>query len=133
MAFDSFDHLIVGSTPVAALVAGLLAIEHGKRICLVGEPFSPFRLQRHFGLSISPVTRPETLILIKRVAAETGKLVTGIGKGLVSRVDPLFVAETPASAAALSHFRHLAITLGYAVEPVAEQRGVLRFERVLVM
>lgn len=121
MASDSFDHLIVGSTPVAGLVAGLLAIEHGKRVCLVGEPFSPFRLQRHFGLSISPVTRPETLILIKRAAAETGKLVAGIGKGLMSRVDPLFIAETPDSAAALSHFRHLAIALGYAVEPVADR------------
>ncbi len=121
MASDSFDHLIIGSTPVAGLVAGLLAIEHGKRVCLVGEPFSPFRLQRHFGVSISPVTRPETLILIKRASAETGKLITGIGKGLMSRVDPLFVAETRDSAGALSHFRHLAMTLGYAVEPVADR------------
>lgn len=121
MAADSFDHLILGSTPVAGLVAGLLAIEHGKRVCLVGEPFSPFRLRRHFGLSISPVTRPETLILIKRAATETGKLVNSIGKGLMTRVDPLFVAETPESVAALSHFRHLAYTLGYAVEPVADR------------
>lgn len=121
MASDSFDHLIVGSTPVAGLVAGLLATEHDKRVCLVGEPFSPFRLQRHFGLSIAPVTRPETLILIKRIAAETVHLISALGKGLMNRVDPLFVAETPESAAALSHFRHLAVLLGYAVEPVADR------------
>ena len=70
---------------------------------------------------VAPVTRPETLALLKRVAAETTRLVNGWGKGLVSRVDPLFVAETPASIAALGHFRHLAVALGYAVEPIADR------------
>ncbi|MDB5540985.1 MAG: hypothetical protein JWQ89_2712 [Devosia sp.] len=121
MADGSYDHLIVGSTPLAGLLAGLLAIEHNKRVCLVGEPFSPFRLQRSIDLSIAPVTRPETLILLRRVAAETTRLVNGWGKGLVSRVDPLFVAETPQSIAALGHFRHLAVALGYAVETVVDR------------
>jgi hypothetical protein len=117
----SYDYLVLGSTPLAGLLAGLLAIEHGRRVCLVGEPFSPFRLQRSIDLSIAPVTRPETLPLLKRAAAETAKLVNSWGKGLISRVDPLFVAETAESIAALGHFRHLAIALGYAVEPVADR------------
>lgn len=121
MADGSFDYLVVGSTPLAGLLAGLLAIEHKRHVCLVGEPFSPFRLQRSIDVSVAPVTRPETLALLKRVAAETTKLVNGWGKGLVSRVDPLFVAETPDGIAALGHFRHLAIALGYAVEPVADR------------
>lgn len=121
MAPDSFDHLILGSTPLAGLVAGLLASVHGKRACLVGEPFSPFRLQRNLGLSVAPVTRPETLILLRHSAAETVKLVNGWSKGLLTRADALFVAETPDSIAALGHFRQLAIALGYVVEPVADR------------
>lgn len=121
MADDSYDYLVLGSTPLAGLLAGLLAIEHKRRVCLVGEPFSPFRLQRSIDVSIAPVTRPETLLLLKRAATETTKLVNSWGKGLVSRADPLFVAETPDSIAALGHFRHLAIALGYTVEPVADR------------
>lgn len=121
MADGSYDFLVLGSTPLAGLLAGLLAIEHKRRVCLVGEPFSPFRLQRSIDISIAPVTRPETLILLKRSAAETTKLVNGWGKGLAGRVDPLFIAETPESIAALGHFRHLALELGYAVEPVADR------------
>jgi hypothetical protein len=34
MADDSFDFAILGATPLAGLVAGLLA-EHGKSVCLV--------------------------------------------------------------------------------------------------
>jgi len=121
MADDSYDYLVLGSTPLAGLLAGLLAIEHKRRVCLVGEPFSPFRLQRSIDTSIAPITRPETLRLLKHAAAETSGLVSSWGKGLISRVDPLFVAETPQSMAALGHFRHLAIALGYAVEPVADR------------
>jgi hypothetical protein len=121
MADGSYDYLVLGSTPLAGLLAGLLAIEHQRRVCLVGEPFSPFRLQRSIDISIAPLTRPETLLLLKRSAAETTRLVNGWGKGLISRADPLFVAETPQSIAALGHFRHLAIALGYAVEPVADR------------
>jgi len=121
MASDGFDYLIVGSTPLAGLVAGLLANAHRKQVCIVGEPFSPFRLQRSLTLSVAPVTRPETLILLQRAAAETVRLVNGWGKGLVTRVDPLFIAETPESVAALGYFRQLALALGYAVEPVADR------------
>lgn len=121
MADGSYDYLVLGSTPLAGLLAGLLATEHKRRVCLVGEPFSPFRLQRSIDVSIAPVTRPETLILLKRAAAETTRLVNSWGKGLVSRADPLFVAETPDSVAALGHFRHLALELGYAVEPMADR------------
>jgi hypothetical protein len=121
MADGSYDYLVLGSTPLAGLLAGLLAIDHKRRVCLVGEPFSPFRLQRSIDISIAPLTRPESLLLLKRAAAETTKLVNSWGKGLVSRADPLFVAETPESMAGLGHFRHLAIALGYAVEPLADR------------
>lgn len=121
MADDSYDFVVLGSSPLAGLVAGQLAAAHNRRVFLVGEPFSAFRLQRSIDISIAPVTRPETLALLKRSTAELVRLATGWGKGLTRRVDPLFVAETPASAAALGHFRQLALLLGYAVEPVADR------------
>jgi hypothetical protein len=77
-------------------------------------------LQRSIDLSVAPVTRPETLALLKAGTAEAVRLVNGWGKGNSTRIDPLFVAETPDSIAALGHFRQLAIALGYAVEPVAD-------------
>src|SRR5690606_27742163 len=103
-----YDHLIIGSTPLAGLVAGLLAREHGRRVCLVAEPFSPFGLERGFSLSAEVITRPETLLLLRRLSAETLKLIGGIGRNLVDRVDPLFIGESRASIAALGHFLHLA-------------------------
>lgn len=120
MADDSFDFAILGATPLAGLVAGLLA-EHGKSVCLVGAPFSPFRLQRSIDISIAPVTRPGTLALMKAAETETGRLLAGWGKGNAVRVDPLFIAELPESRDALGHFRQLAIALGHVVEPVVDR------------
>lgn len=121
MQDNAYDHLIIGSTPLAGLVAGLLRREHGRRVCLVAEPWSSFGLERRFDCSIEPVTRPQTLILLKRLAAETLKLINGVGKGLTDKVDPLLVAEDQASKAALGHFLHLAQLLGIEVERVADR------------
>ncbi len=121
MADAQYDHAIIGSGPLAGLVAGLLASEHKRRVVLVGETYSPFRLQRGHAVSIDVLTRPETLMLLRRVGAETGKLVAALGKGLIDRLDPLFIGETPATNAALGHFRQMAKALGYAVEPHADR------------
>lgn len=121
MQDNAYDHLIIGSTPLAGLVAGLLRREHGRRVCLVAEPYSSFGMERRFDCSIAPVTRPETLALLKRLAAETLKLVNGIGRHLTDKVDPLLVAESPASMAALGHFQHLAQLLGIEVERLADR------------
>ncbi len=121
MQDSAYDHLIIGSTPLAGLVAGLLRREHGRRVCLVAEPYSSFGLERRFDCSIAPVTRPQTLILLKRLAAETLKLVNGIGRNLTERVDPLLVAESRAGMAALGHFQHLAQLLGIDVERIADR------------
>ena len=117
----AYDHLVIGSTPLAGLVAGLLRREHGKRVCLVAEPYSHFGLERRLDLSIDLVTRPETLKLLKLLGAESLKLFASIGKNLTDRVDPLFVAETPQSVAALGHFHHLARLLDTPVERVADR------------
>jgi len=121
MPDNAYDHLIIGSTPLAGLVAGQLQREHGKRVCLVAEPYSSFGLERRFDCSIEPLTRPETLILLKRLGPETLKLIASMGKNLTDRVDPLFIAESQAGSAALGHFLHLAQLLELPVERVADR------------
>lgn len=116
MADGDYDYAVLGSSPLAALLAGLLAAQHGCRVALVSDAPSPFQLQRGLDLSASVLTRPETLSLLKSAAAETNKLLGELGKGLVDRIDPLFIAEAPESAAALLHFRHLGRALGYTIE-----------------
>lgn len=115
------DHLVIGSNPLAALLAALLATEHGRRVALVTDPYSPFAMRRSFDLSMAPLTRPETLLLLRRCGAETLVLLGRAGRSLVDRVDPLFIAETPTSQAALGHFRHLARLLDIAAETVADR------------
>jgi hypothetical protein len=136
MADGDYDYAVLGSTPLAALLAGLLAAQPGCRVVLVSEAPSPFQLQRGLDLSISVFTRPETLILLRTVATETSKLLGELGKGLIDRIDPLFIAETPASATALLHFRHLGRALGLTIDLHADRefpkatmmkvRGVMR-------
>lgn len=117
----AYDHLIIGSSPLAGLVAGLLKREHGRRVCLVREPYSPFSLERRFDLSIDLVTRPDTLKLLKRLVPETLKLVGSIGKTLTDRIDALFIAESRTSMAALGHFHQLALPLEVSVERFADR------------
>ena len=40
----AFDFAIFGSSPLALLLGGLLATTHGKAVCLIGEPWSPWPL-----------------------------------------------------------------------------------------
>lgn len=121
MAEAAFDFAILGSTPMAGLLAGLLKSEHGKRVCLISDPWSLFRLPRNYGLSAWLATRPETWRLLAQTSIETLKLLGTLGKGLIERIDPLFVADIPASARALAHMRHLAKAYGYAAERVPDR------------
>jgi hypothetical protein len=120
VAGAGFDFAVCGSSPFAMLLAGLLATAHGKRVCLVGEPWSPYRLPRRLDVSVQPATRPETWALLKQSGAEAAKLLGSIGRGLYERVDPLFVAETRATADYLAHMRWVALGLGIAAERAAE-------------
>lgn len=119
MAESSFDLAIFGATPMACLVAGLLASQHSKRVCLIGERWSPHRLPRRFDLALLLATRPETWAMLKAGGAETGKVLNGLGKGLYTLIDPLLIAETPASVDALAHLRMSAASI--ATERVADR------------
>jgi hypothetical protein len=124
MADAPYDFAIFGSTPLAALLAGLLATVHGKRVCLVGDASSAFRLPRSADLSVMSVTRPETWALLKETTPEVVKLLGKIrARAGMARVDPLFIAETAAGADGLAHMRHVALANGYAIERLADGAG----------
>jgi len=113
------DFVIVGSTPLARLVAGLLASTHGKSVVFAGESQSGYRLLRGIDLSVAPLTRPETWALLKAGLPETLKLISRIGgRGAWSRVDPILFSEEGAGKEALAHIRHMALAFGQAAEQV---------------
>lgn len=113
------DFAIIGSTPLARLVAGLLASVHGKSVVFSGESQAGYRLPRGIDLSVAPLTRPETWALLKTGLPETLKLISRIGgRGAWSRVDPVFFASTAAGKEALAHVRHMALAFGHGAEPV---------------
>lgn len=114
------DFIIIGSTPLARLLAGLLASVHGKSVVFLGESQSGYRLPRGLDLSITPMTRPQSWALLKTLVPETLKLVSRIGgRGAWSRVDPILFAERPMGREALAHVRHMAQAFGHGVEPVS--------------
>jgi len=108
---------VFGSSPFALLLAGLLADRHRRRVCVVCQPYSAWRLPQGFDLSTAPLTRPSTWALLKSVTPESVKLISRIaGKATIERLDPVFVAETPSGRDVLGHMRHLALGFGLAAE-----------------
>lgn len=117
----SLDFAIFGASPAALLLGGLLAATHGKAVCVIGEPWSPWPLQRRLDAAFLIATRPATWALLRAGSAETTKLVNGMGKGLVDHVDPVLIAETPQSLEAVAHMRAVAVGTGYAMERVGDR------------
>jgi hypothetical protein len=117
MAETSYEFAVFGSTPLAGLLAGLLATVHGKRVCFVGEASSAFRLPRGIDIAAMPATRPESWALLRQTTPEVLTLLGRIhARAAIHHIDPVFVAESAESADALSHTRHAALGFGYQVD-----------------
>ncbi|WIY53686.1 hypothetical protein O9Z70_03855 [Devosia sp. YIM 151766] len=133
------DFAIVGSTPLARLLAGLLCGSHGRTVLFVGESQSSYRLPRGIDLSVAPMTRPESWSLLGGAMAESTKLIGRIaGRGAWRHVDPIFFTDRPRAAEAVSHMRHMALDFGIAVEAVppallGETRHGVRFRDALLL
>jgi hypothetical protein len=117
MAGGNVDIAIHGATPLAGLLAGLLASRHKRTIALVGAPTARYRLPRSIDVSVAPLTRPETWSLVRDIRADVLKLLTRIGgKAAVRRFDCIFLAESAARKDALGHIGVMASGYGEAVE-----------------
>ena len=114
---EHFDFAIAGSTPLSALLAGVLARKHDAKVCWIGSFRHTLRPQGGFDISAAPLTRPETWRLLQDVIPQTLKILGEIGDGRAfERVDPLMVASTQAGADALSHMRNVAQEYGFQIE-----------------
>ncbi len=123
MSEGAVDFAIFGSSPLASLVAGLLASRHKRRVIIVGEPEARYRLPRALDLSIAPITRPETWALLTANKADSAKLISKIGGRTAMRhVDPIFFADGTTAREALGHFSHMARAYGNILEAVAHAR-----------
>lgn len=133
------DFLVVGSTPFARLLAGLLAGRHGRSVAFVGESQSGYRLPRRLDLSVAPITRPESWAILGGGVAEVLRLFNRIGGREGWRhVDPIFYAEGYKAREAVSHIRHMARGFGIDAEPAPpsligpERTGVILRDAVLL-
>jgi hypothetical protein len=119
MSETQLDFAVFGSSPLAGLIAGLLAGRHKRQVVMVGDAQARYRLPRTFDMSVAPITRPETWALLKAVLSESSKLITRIGgRHALRRVDPIFFADGPATREALGHFSHMARAYGMILETV---------------
>ncbi len=120
MSEKQVDFAVFGSSPLARLLAGLLAGTHGRSVAFIGESHSGYRLPRDIDLSIAPMTRPQSWSMVTALLPETLKLLSRIaGRSAWSRVDPILFAEEPEALEALSHMRHMASGFGLAAEKIS--------------
>jgi hypothetical protein len=121
MAEGDVDIAVYGSTPLAGLLAGLLADRHKRKVALVGAANARYRLPRGLDISVMPITRPETWALVRNNRDDVLKLLARIGgKAAVRRIDPIFIAESEAGKDALDHIGVMAASHGEAVERLPE-------------
>jgi hypothetical protein len=112
----SFDFAIHGTNLLSALLAGVLARDHGKKIVRIGRRPSAQRLPRHLDLALPRSARPDSWHRMREAAVETRDLLGQIGtpEGW-SETEAALVADTAASTAALDHVIHLAHGSGHQV------------------
>lgn len=116
-----FDIAIAGSSLQAAMIAGLLAYEHKKRVCLLTDNSVQHQLPRELSLAFDFFIRPETWDLLRLNQAQILPIITKIGGGdAVNNVNPLIVCHTQDNADAMGHLYHLFIGNDWDIERLSE-------------
>lgn len=111
-----YDFAIFGASPLAGLLAGLLAHDHRKQVIRIAGPVSPQRLPRAIDIALPFATRPETWRLLRAAEAETRTILAALGaKDAVAPVTVKLVADQPGTVAALAHASHIAAGYGLSV------------------
>src|SRR5258708_4940830 len=108
-----YDFAIFGANPLSALLAGLLAHDHGKQVLRIADPVSPQRLPRALDLVLPLATRPASWRLLRSAEAETRALLASLdAPDALAPTSVKLVADLPATAAALTHLSHVALGFG---------------------
>jgi hypothetical protein len=119
-----YDFAIFGASPLATLLAGLLAHDHGRQVLLIADPPSAERLPRQIDIALPFATRPQSWRLFREAEAETRAVLGTIdaAQHLVPRTVEI-VADRAGTAIALAHMSEMARAFG------VDARGG-RFHRV---
>src|SRR3569833_4213754 len=108
-----YDFAIFGSGRLPALLAGLLAHDHGKQVLGSASSVSSQRLPRRIDVAFSLASRPATWRLLQRADAETRALLVSLDAGgTLVPTDLEVVADRPETRSALDHMRHIAASYG---------------------
>ena len=111
----SYDFAIFGASPLAALLCGLLAHQHGMQVLRVADPVPRQRLPRGIDVALPLATRPASWRLLRAAVAETASLLANIeGLDRLDRTDVKLVADLPQTAGALAHLTHVAAGYGFS-------------------
>jgi hypothetical protein len=129
----AYDFAIFGASPLAALLAGLLAHDHAKRVLRIAEPLSPQRLPRAIDVALPLATRPESWRLLRTAQAETAALLASLGApDAIAPTDVKIIADLSDTATAIAHLSHIAMGYGQAVHDGVFKR-VPRLIREIVL
>ena len=126
MTAQSKTIAVVGSSPFAWLLAGLLAADHSRAIVLLSDPPQPHRLWAEPASSVAPVTRPDTRALVAAHSSAAVKRLNRIAPGMVQRVDMAMGARGEAGKAAMGHIGHIMMGHRLIVEPLPSAGALSR-------
>lgn len=109
---------VVGASPFAWLLAGLLASDHSRAIVLLSPPANPYALRALPSLSFAPVTRPETWSILLNHTRPALRRLSRIVPTIGERIDIRVLARSTEAIVALSHMRHSAQGFRYPADPI---------------
>jgi len=114
---------IVGTSLQAALLSGLLAKNHKKKVCLFIKRSVLVRLCRQTCLSFNISIRPQTWKLNESTLSEASAIIAKIGgKNALTRVSPLILCKGKSGGQAMAHMYHLLRSIDYEIERLSGQK-----------
>jgi len=114
---------IIGASLQSAMLAGLLAKNHKKKVCLFIESSVLVRLCRQTCLSFNISIRPKTWELHENTLSESSALIAKIGgKNALERVSPIILSKGISGGQALAHMYHLLRSNENEIERLSSQQ-----------
>ncbi len=120
------EFVIIGNSPMAALLAGSLTKIHGRETALIGQFRHVLQPISGFDISFAPITRPQTLKLLQENIPILKDLLRDFSSNTpFETIDPLLIARTEHSKNALLHIKNVASHYGFIMEKQAHDEGIL--------
>ncbi len=118
-----YDIAIVGSSLQAAMIAGMLASEHKKRVCMFIDNAVQLQLSRELALAFDIFTRPQTWEILRLSQIQLLPIITKISGGdVIKNVNPLIVCHRQDSVDAMGHLYHLFMGNDWEIERLSEHK-----------